>query len=495
LLTLFLLFTMHTLLNWRWSGLGLLALAAFAPPAPVTTLSGHLDHAPAADSVRLEYGPHRAATVLSPTGNFQLTLPGLTQPVQATFSYGDQHTFLWLSPGDHQHLTLDFLKFDETLRYSGRGAVASNYLAGDLYRFGFDLPGQVARPADHVTPATTPAAFRRAEDSFRQQRQAFLATYARAHALPSGFRRDRQQVIDLQWAGDLLFFTYQWRQNQPAAQKDTPLPASYFSFLRQLPLPQIAAHPTAATQSELAGLQYWYNTRWVPYGSSLPMDAAQARRLYAQATAELGPTPARDQAMYAFLEGQLAHNLLGVEAAYPVFRVQNRDSTLARQLRQHLAIRRQLEPGQLPPDFTLRDNTGREVSLRDLRGKVVYLDFWGTWCPPCMEELTTASPALKQQFAGRDVVFLFISVRDNEAQWQRVLADKQLLSANSVHLRTPDMALAERYHVLNFPSYFIIGRDGRMVQAYAPRPSAGAKTVAAIEVALNAPLPVGQAQR
>lgn len=492
---------MKTILSWRQLALGLLSLlslrgvgAETATP-PATILSGRLTHAPAADSVRLVYGTHRAATVLTSAGDFIFRLADLTAPTQVTFSYGDQHTFLWLSPGDRQHLTLDYPKFDESLRYRGRGAEASNYLARSLYRFGFEVPGQVSNPNSHATPLTLPTAYRQAQDDYRHQRQAFLTTYAHAHPLPSGFQRAQQQNIDIQWATELLFFPVLRVQGDYDATKQPQLPADYFDFLQQLPLRQIAAHPTTATQENLSYLVNLYFIRLVGWRGHLSPDPAEAHRLYALATAELGPTPARDQAMYNLFKEKMVHDLPGVEAAYPTFRAQNRDSALARQLRQRLAARRQLAPGQLAPDFTLRDHTGREVSLRELRGKVVYLDFWGTWCPPCMKELTTASPALKKQFEGRDVVFVYVAMRDTEAKWQQVLADKQLTSANSVHLRAPDMAIPERYQVLYYPTYYLIGRDGRIVQAYAPRPSEGAQTVAAIEAVLSAPPLAEQAQR
>lgn len=478
---------MHSLLPGRWLVLGLLALVAFAPPAPVTTLSGHLSHAPAADSVRLVYGAHRVAAVLSPAGDFRLPLPNLTTPLQAIFSYGDQHTYLWLSPGDNQHLTLDFPKFDETLRYSGRGAAASNYLARALYQFGVEAPGPVSNPNFRVTPMTLPTAYRQAQDTYRHQRQAFLTAYAHAHPLPSGFQLSQQQNIDIQWATDLLFFPVLRMQGEYDAAKQPKLPANYFAFLQQLPLRQLVAHPTAATQEYLSYLVGWYYIRLVPPGSHLSTNPVEARWFYTLATAELGPTLARDQALYTLFEYELMRDLPGVEAAYPTFRAQTRDSTLARKLRLRLAGRQQLEPSRLAPDFTLRDNTGQEVSLHDLRGKVVYLDFWGTWCPPCLKEMTTASPALRQQFAGRDVVFLYVAMHDTEAKWQQVLTEKQLLSTNSVHLRAPDMTLTERYQLLRFPSYFLIGRDGRLVQTYTSRPSDGAKTVAAIEAALRTP--------
>jgi hypothetical protein len=57
-------------------------------------LSGHLTHAPQADSVRLQVGPRRVAPVLSPAGDFRLVVTGLQEPQKATFSYGGQRTTL-----------------------------------------------------------------------------------------------------------------------------------------------------------------------------------------------------------------------------------------------------------------------------------------------------------------------------------------------------------------------------------------------------------------
>jgi cytochrome oxidase Cu insertion factor (SCO1/SenC/PrrC family) len=101
-----------------------------------------------------------------------------------------------------------------------------------------------------------------------------------------------------------------------------------------------------------------------------------------------------------------------------------------------------------------------------------------------MHEMTEFSHDLKKQFEGRDVVFLYISVGDAEAKWQKTLVDKQFTSANSVHLRSSGSEEAIAYQVNGYPSYYLIDREGRFVQAYTSRPSEGAKTVAAIEQAL-----------
>jgi peroxiredoxin len=188
--------------------------------------------------------------------------------------------------------------------------------------------------------------------------------------------------------------------------------------------------------------------------------------------------------MSQFYFWKLDSNLDGVVAAYPAFRAHNHDSTAARTLRTLLGRQLAMKEGQPAPAFTLIDDSGQKVSLQDLRGKIVYLDFWGTWCAPCMKEML-ASIELKKKFEGRDVAFVFISVGDKEEKWQKVLAAEHLASPNSIHLRSPEgNDVANRYQVSGYPTYWLIGRDGRIITRSAPRPSEGEAVVAALNAAL-----------
>ncbi len=81
-------------------------------------------------------------------------------------------------------MTLDFPRFDESLRYTGRGATASNYLAQALWTFEFSPAVAAARAATTAKP--TLAQLRQGADANRQARRNFLATYAQAHPLRAG---------------------------------------------------------------------------------------------------------------------------------------------------------------------------------------------------------------------------------------------------------------------------------------------------------------------
>lgn len=470
----------------------LLALVAPTPPvvavAPPTVLSGQFTHAPAGDTLRVFYGQRMAKTVLRPDGSFRLVLPALTASTYGRFSYAKQQSSLFLSPGDQLRISLDYPHFDETLQYTGQGAAPNNYLAQWLWRFIYG-PGNARGPYRQFQTAAGPLDLQQRADAFRQEQHTYLATYAKIHPLPAAFRRDAALHIDLDWAISQLDYASYYHAHQGSTPQ--PLPATYFDFLQQLPLRTLHTYPSREPNQEIEGLlnSFYtaYRNRLVPTGI-VSIDPADAERLYGQATADFGRNNARDRAMFAYYAVALSAGLdEAVFAAYPTFRRLNQDSVAGRQFHQAIQHLARLQPGQPAPAFTLRDQQGQVVSLADFRGKVVYLDFWGTWCGPCMYEMVEFSPALKARFAQQDVVFLNIAVHDAEAAWQRTLVDKHFLSERSVHLRHPDEAtVATAYQVNSFPTYFLIGRDGRIITRQAPRPSSGDKLVAALEQALAA---------
>ena len=124
------------------------------------------------------------------------------------------------------------------------------------------------------------------------------------------------------------------------------------------------------------------------------------------------------------------------------------------------------------PHFTLKDKKGNLFDSSSLKGKVVYIDFWGSWCKPCLAEMP-ASALLQEKMQKKDVVFLFINFYDTEAQWLKIIQEKNL---GGIHLKAEakDHAYFERAFGINktgFPRYALLDKNGVLVSTSAPRPS------------------------
>jgi cytochrome c biogenesis protein CcmG, thiol:disulfide interchange protein DsbE len=117
-------------------------------------------------------------------------------------------------------------------------------------------------------------------------------------------------------------------------------------------------------------------------------------------------------------------------------------------------------PPKAAPDFTLPTIDGKEVSLRDYRGKVVFLNFWATWCIPCREEM----PALERlhQTYHQSQDFAVISI-DHKESAEQVKAFFQKHELSFPALLDQSGSVSRDYLVTGMPTTYLIGRDGMLL--------------------------------
>lgn len=118
--------------------------------------------------------------------------------------------------------------------------------------------------------------------------------------------------------------------------------------------------------------------------------------------------------------------------------------------------------GMEAPDFTVEMFDGENIRLSDLRGKVVLVNFWATWCPPCREELTRVQADIIDRFAGKDFVFLPISRGEEK---QTVAAFRKRMGYTFPMGLDPDQKIFRRYAKNYIPRNFLVGPDGKIVLA------------------------------
>jgi peroxiredoxin len=110
------------------------------------------------------------------------------------------------------------------------------------------------------------------------------------------------------------------------------------------------------------------------------------------------------------------------------------------------------------PEFTLRDLKGFEWSFKDLRGKVVLVNFWATWCPPCRKEMPDMQ-RLYQRFGPRGLVILAISDETSEKVKPFIVAQKYTFPI----LLDPERRVNELFGVSGIPKSFLYDRTGKLV--------------------------------
>lgn len=125
-----------------------------------------------------------------------------------------------------------------------------------------------------------------------------------------------------------------------------------------------------------------------------------------------------------------------------------------------------LRPGSRLSDFAFTDVNGKERRLSDLRGKVVLLDFWGTWCYACVKEMPTLLKA-HETFRGRGFEILGLDFEDDLDTLKKFVAEKSLPWINATAASVKPV-IEKNFRVWIFPTKILLDREGRIVSLGEP---------------------------
>lgn len=117
-----------------------------------------------------------------------------------------------------------------------------------------------------------------------------------------------------------------------------------------------------------------------------------------------------------------------------------------------------LAPGETPPAIDMQDQAGKQVDLNELKGKVVLIDFWASWCGPCREEMPVLEEFHKK-YADQGLVIVGVNIDNNPKKMNNFLKGNPA-SFRIVHDRK--LNVAAKYEPATMPSSYFIGRDGKI---------------------------------
>ncbi|MEO0776827.1 MAG: TlpA disulfide reductase family protein [Bacteroidota bacterium] len=444
-----------------------LCLACFSTFAQENSLiMGRIDHLGLVKEVEINLNErylnnknvvHTAA--VSEEGYFVFPLT-LHEPQLLTLTYSRNQTLLYLEPRDTLEIITDANSFPHAIQFEHRSGANNTHLKQYLQQNPTELNALRLKQSrsrgpywyinapdmDRLMLASTPKQFRHHMALRKAEALANLDSYVRSHpdALTPSYREFIRTEIIYNWAYHLLLFGDVFRNRYA-------IDDSFFDFLTEVPL-----------QNGYIG-NYWYRHFVQAY-----LVFQQARQQETPPTEveqyQLAGTLFTDKAR-AFLQSEIlvrGFRAKQVEAlrreywdfsdhnAYPQF-----DEKVARVYYQIMKY----AAGELAPDFVLTDPNDRPVSLHQYQGQVVYLNFWASWCRPCMAKLEQLR-AIQGRLEEAGVVFLHVSLDRDRSTWLETLTHRDLRGVQVWANGDVESEVAQDYEIKILPQYYLIDKRG-----------------------------------
>ena len=409
------------------------------------TIAGKIENADF-DSVFLVNDHLRKAVVIQ-NGEFSDSLK-LNERGYFEFYAGRESTRIFLNPGDSLFIFTDVNEFDEKLNYSGTSSKENNYLAQKYLK----------------------------EESFSPNPQAFFSLPEKDYkAKITELKSELENLLTKAETGNefqqlekknIQFGYYLQLLQYPMAheyftQKKIDLPVDFDEELKNLDLENEADFLKIPNYREFVISQFYEK-----------IEKADSPEKTGETIAAIKSQKIRDGIMSELL-------LYSVESGSPEAEIYNdfiqkyaQDEKLKGKAATAFAKVQKLLPGRPSPKFNYPDINGNNVSIDDLKGNLVYIDVWATWCGPCIREIPSLKN-LEKDYHDKNIKFVSMSIDPQEDfdKWQKMVKDKNLQGIQIFADNDWKSQFVQEYGIKGIPRFILIDEKGDIINADAPRPS------------------------
>jgi len=403
---------------------------------------------PTSDKVRITGNDYKMEIPLNDDNAFSDTL-WIPQTGYYSFAEGRESSAMFLNMGDQIHIDVNTAEFDETLSYTGKGAEKNNYLAKKYLESEINAPAFdqffamnenefndlnkliYSQELDLLTSSSIPD-----ENFVEMEKKALhydhLANISAYEDYHLYLTKDEDFVVSDAFYSEFDGFNYDNEEDY----------ANFSSYKT------IVTNHYVTDISDLDGLDSTFTRIQMIESGVIKNDLLNSFR-------------------YSFSP---AHPEL--EHFYALMMETSSDDDFKIMITEKFEKYEDLTAGNESPEFSYPNKDGKVISLEDLKGKLVYVDVWATWCGPCKREI----PFLKElttEYKGKDIAFVSISIDEvkDYDKWIAMMAEKEMEGIQLFADKDWKSDFVQAYAIEGIPRFILIDKEGKIISADASRPS------------------------
>lgn len=382
------------------------------------------------------------------------------------FGCGNSGSEIYFEPGDNLTLSADHDSFDMTLKYSGARSKENTYLHER------NLKRKVYAPLLASIRTAPEILFLDSLNLIVNMMQDHFDSFQKhSGAMSSKFKKYERANFNFIRANQKSVFVNNYGNNH---RDGTTVSEQFNDYLKDLQYNDASLLPSPRFRDFLRNIRYNETFKLIaakPYLVSPETDHINA--MFIVIDSLFTDASIKNYALYTTMKFELRQLGLAVpKESVDAFYEKCTNKSYIAEIKGNYLIWTSLRKGVDAPSFTVVDNTGKQNSLKDFKGKYVFIDVWATWCGPCIKEMPAMASLASEYKDNADIVFLKISIDANKQVWEKKTAKEQDSTILTLWAENgANSAFAKAYAIKDIPRYILIDKEGKIVDAQALAPS------------------------